>query len=121
MKTLNPYELDAMPRAYLECALWSSIDDNGDPFDANHSIEDFSQETLLETIEICKSFEEKARSLYAGIPLGDVGHNLWLTHNRHGTGFWDRDYENGKELTDLAHTFGERYLIGSDDGQLYIE
>ena len=35
------------------------------------------------------------------------GHDLWLTHGRHGAGFWDRGYgEIGEKLTEASHRFG---------------
>ena len=30
------------------------------------------------------------------------GHNLWLTQNGHGAGFWDGDYVKGDEITALC-------------------
>lgn len=55
--------------------------------------------------------------------LGDgaIGHDFWLTRNRHGAGFWDRfggDQEGeriGRELTKEAHPYGEAHLFANDD------
>jgi hypothetical protein len=54
----------------------------------------------------------------AGLDLSDceaeqVGHDLWLTRNRHGVGFWDRDdkvygtVERRDALDRLAVRMGE--------------
>lgn len=49
-------------------------------------------------------------------------HDLWLTRNHHGCGFWDRGYEEtvGDRLTDIAHDMGERYLY-AHKGRLFID
>ena len=50
-----------------------------------------------------------------------LGHDLWLTRNRHGAGFWDRGLgELGDQLTATAHQMGEQALYVVD-GQLGIE
>lgn len=51
-----------------------------------------------------------------------IGHDLWLTMNRHGAGFWDRDLQKtGERLTDAAHLAGEKYVYIGDDKLLWIE
>lgn len=47
------------------------------------------------------------------------GHDLALTQNHHGTGFWDRGYPSalGDALTDAAHAQGEAYAYVSDEAQ----
>ena len=53
-----------------------------------------------------------------------LGIDLWLTRNGHGTGYWDREDLNGEELsnqlTKYAESIGERCLYAGDDGELYI-
>jgi hypothetical protein len=50
-----------------------------------------------------------------------LGHDFWLTRNRHGAGFWDRGLgELGERLTKAAQSFGESDLYLGDDGQLYL-
>lgn len=40
----------------------------------------------------------------SGLTGEQVGHNLWLTAQRHGTGFWDCGLGTvGDRLTELAH------------------
>jgi hypothetical protein len=54
--------------------------------------------------------------------LATIGHDLWLTRNWHGSGFWDGDYPQplGDQLTDIAHSMGEQLLYVGDDGLLYL-
>jgi hypothetical protein len=60
------------------------------------------------------------------------GHDLWLTRNYHGAGYWDRYMEAatqegrkraadlGNALTDAAKALGESDLYAGDDRALYI-
>ena len=52
--------------------------------------------------------------------LEQLGHDIWLTRNRHGAGFFDHSYENEKQLTDAAQALKEVDLYLGDDGRLYF-
>ena len=47
-----------------------------------------------------------------------LGHDLWLTRNRHGAGFWDGDWPEPAAmiLTDAAHTVREIEIYTNDRG-----
>lgn len=99
----------AMVRAYLECALWSSCDDNGTPLDRDHDTDKITRASERDARVDIRDFLSSCDD--AGIPVDEyndssVGHDFWLTRNRHGAGFWDRGWEHGDELTKVAHTFG---------------
>lgn len=108
--------------AYIRAALWSSIDDNGDPLEDNHSASDLAPATLAEMEADCEAFQTANAALLDR--AGDAeqnGHDFWLTRCRHGAGFWDRGYpdEVGDALTEAAHSFGECNLYAGDDGLIY--
>ena len=108
--------------SYIETALWSSTDWDGDHLDANYSIDDFDTKTL-EKLELeLDLFIEKAGSLLDGLDLTYVAHDFWLTRNGHGAGFWDGDYTKvlGEKLTDLSKQFGEIDLYVGDDNKIYV-
>ena len=45
--------------------------------------------------------------VFDGISPGQVGHDFYLTRNRHGAGFWDRGLgERGDWLTKMSRPFG---------------
>jgi hypothetical protein len=55
-----------------------------------------------------------------------AGHDLWLTRNRHGAGFWD-EKSRGKEadaaldrLTEASHAEGECILVLGDSGKVGV-
>ena len=112
--------LDTFTRAYLECALWSSTDDNEEPLDGNYTERDISPELLASAIADCAEFQRLAGD---GIieDLSRAGHDFWLTRNHHGAGFWDGEWEKryGEELTRLARSFGECTLFDGLDGLIY--
>jgi hypothetical protein len=107
---LNYLRLDEFMRAYIEAALWSSVDDAGDPLDDEYSIENIAPETLAEMIDDCKRFQEET-----GVTSSQGGHDFWLTRNHHGSGFWDGDWPNGERLTAISDEFGEVDLCVSDN------
>ena len=50
-----------------------------------------------------------------------VMHDLWLTQNRHGAGFWDGDWgRHGDALTVAAHAIGECSLYVDGENRLYL-
>jgi hypothetical protein len=91
--------------AYLDCALWTSEIDKTDKW--------FSEEALNKARKELRDFQFKADTLLDEWTPQEIGHNFWLTRNGHGTGFWDRDKPNGKELTAIAESFGESYIYES--------
>lgn len=108
--------------AYIECALWSSTDDNGEPLDANYYESDISEKTLTEMEADCLDFQEANRALLdaSGLAQDQQGHDFWLTRNGHGAGFWDRGIgEIGTKLTDASKVYGSVDLYVGDDGKLY--
>lgn len=128
---------DKFLASYLETALWSSNDEStpqgGEPMDHNYSADDLADETIAAMSQDCKKFEPLADALIEAYnkPLdaseqfaprdGHLAHDFWLTRNRHGAGFWDGDYPEplATQLTDLAHSFGERDLYIGDDNKIY--
>jgi DNA-directed RNA polymerase subunit RPC12/RpoP len=124
---------DPVLAAYVECALWSSVDDDGVPLDSNYGVEDIAPEALEKMRSDVEDFlapsvpfTEAALDFWAS-ELGpeQIGHDFWLTRNRHGSGFWDRfsrgDGEAfGRQLTEEADCFGSSDLYVGDDGKLYL-
>lgn len=115
--------MDKFLKHYLTTALWSSNDDEGTPFDRDHEIEDFSEESIEQAKKDCESFKEKAGIILDRYEETSCGHDFWLTRNGHGSGFWDGDYgdEDGEALTKISKEFSNVYIVKGDDGKLYIE
>jgi hypothetical protein len=120
---------DRFFHAYVECALWSSTDENGEPLDGSYGPDDLSTEALKSMREDCDDFIQGAEndllalrvSFKDGMTPEQAGHDFWLTRNRHGAGFWDRGLgEVGDRLTAMAHPYGSSDLYVGDDGLIYV-
>jgi hypothetical protein len=113
--------LDTMLNSYIETALWSSTDDDGEALDGVYSRDDLADETVNQMRSDCEDFLQSNGTTIEGLDASRVGHDFWLTRNRHGAGFWDGDYAEpvGKALTDASHVYGEVNLYVGDDGLIY--
>ena len=103
---------------YLKAALFTAEDES---LYKTHSPEDFSIEAINDVKKNLADFTAKAGPLLDGLDPEQVGTDFYFTSNRHGVGFWDRDYADEevlKQLTDLSHQYGERHCEMMEDGQL---
>jgi hypothetical protein len=121
--------MDAFASAYIEAALWSCTDDDGDFLDKSHGIEDIAPATLERMMADCKRFQAEnghlitdANCRYKRCPVDEyAGHDFWLTRQHQGCGFWDGDWEQGagEALTHAASEFKEVELYIGDDGRIH--
>jgi len=116
--------LETMLDAYVTCALWSTMDESdesgGEPMDRNYSESDIHEGTMARMRGDCEAFLSANRD-DIGDRFAEAGHDLWLTRNNHGAGFWDGDWprDAGERLTQAAHKMGEVDLYVGDDGVIY--
>jgi hypothetical protein len=115
-----PPQTDSFTWAYIDCALWSSLDDDGVPLDTNHDATDLAPEALERMKCDCAAFQVQNWDSICG-NLSRAGHDFWLTRNGHGAGFWDGDWpeEMGEDLTEACKLWGEADLYLGDDGRIY--
>lgn len=111
---------------YLNCALWSSMDEDGEFLDFSYDTWDIEPSERAKAQADCEDFVLQAKevgidlSLIGMSPQG-IGHDLWLTRNRHGAGFWDRGLGLvGERLSDIARLMGTVDIYVGDDGRLYF-
>ena len=118
-------ELDSFTRAYVEAALWSSVDEKGDPLDDHFGPDDIEADTLDKMATDCKEFQREnadwlSQAKYPNkqthTDLEMAGHDFWLTRNSHGAGYWDGDLPDflGGFLTEAAKAHGEFNLYVAD-------
>ena len=121
---MDEHNIATMLDAYIACALWSSTDesrdDGGDPLDDNYAPSHLAPETLEAMRTDVESFARANVNEIDGA-YSQAGHDLWLTRNGHGAGFWDGDWPGwaGEKLTEASHAMGERHLYIGDDGRIY--
>lgn len=125
MNNLKDRDLGVIVHSYLVCALWSSSDGTDIPLDAIYDPSEATPETVKQAREDCERFLLLCDA--SGIFLTEwsdlsVGHDFWLTRNRHGAGFWDRGRGKvGKDATVIAQTFSEVNVVPLSDSQFIIE
>lgn len=122
MKTATRSCFQTFLRAYVECALWSSTDDAGNPLDQSET--PFSFSAQIRMARDCKDFiagnAEALDAYVAEHNWAGAGHDFWLTRNGHGAGFWDRGLgQLGRTLTDASKPCGSCDLYIGDDGKIY--
>ena len=117
MATTSFAELDA----YIECALWSSPSGTDEAEFMDGIDAELAEETWATMrTDVLLFIAANAGDLLDMDPE-QVGHDLWLTRNRHGAGFFDRGLgERGERLTRAAQALGERTLYLGDDGLIYM-
>lgn len=146
-------------KSYIQAALWTEQDDlNNPPEDEDdtegeewkekpekkqwekkeYTIKDLAPETLEKMTKDCIDFYNKYNELYhsAGWSDDKAAFDFWLTRNRHGSGFFDREMEDldqelnykmsratfegiKESLIEAAHSYGEFHLYVGDDGLVY--
>jgi len=112
--------MDKFTEAYVDCALWSTNDDNGDPLDDNYGYGDIDPDTLAEMISDCLKFQEENADDIDGLDE-QAGNDFWLNRNGHGCGFWDGDWpeEEGNRLDEASEVFGSYDLYVGDSGKVH--
>lgn len=108
-KQQTTQNLDTFLSAYLETAVWSSSDDDGNSLDNDYDVDAFTQKAVAEAKKDCKAFLDAYGDLMfqASPDFAQHGHDFWLTRNGHGAGFWDRGYGAlGDELSKAAKVYG---------------
>ena len=125
--------VDTVLDGYCVAALWSSSD-CGDP-DSDTSLEDLgfapsdiTDETLADmraTVErfVADNWSDIASLLDDGYTDSDLGHDLWLSAQGHGAGFFDRvgsghpSRDAFDRLQAAADSVGETHLCVTADGE----
>lgn len=117
--------IDQVLEHYITCALWASIDDDGDPFDRNYEAGDIHKEAVKRMRQEVEDFVREQKDLINLLPdsygLDQLGHDFFLTRNGHGAGFWDRGLGPvGDALTEACKACGSQDLYLGDDEFLWV-
>jgi hypothetical protein len=115
--------------AYLDAAIWADLRDaDGNPLDDLYDHTDLHPDAIatatLDVIDFLTTAHQEGlldQLEAAEVTTDQIGHDFWLTRNRHGVGFWDRGLgQLGTDLTNLAQPYGEQYLFILED-KIHIE
>jgi phage-related protein len=118
------YYVARMSAAYLDTADWADgpeamADAEGTEAEECHG---WHREAMAEADRICGAFYLANADDLEGADPRQAGHDLWLTRNGHGAGFWDGGWpdEAGERLADAARELGESSVYVGDDGWQYL-
>ena len=106
-------DMEEFLRAYLECLIWQSTDDAGEPIVGDEG--DLCEKDIEKCREDCEGFISLAKELLEDYKAGQAGHDFCLSRNRHGAGFFDSGHKNAEELQELAVTFGPANVLYNED------
>jgi len=85
--------------------------------------EDIEPDSLIKAYQDIKEFirlagDEAVNEAIVDKGYEQLGHDIWLTRNGHGAGFFDHSYDNEQKLMDAAHALKEVDLYINDDMKL---
>lgn len=114
-----------MQSGFLEAAEWADGEAISETaFDGKYQPGNgFSENAEASADEFVRGFYEGNKDLLieSGMRPEQCGHDLWLTMQGHGSGFWDRGLgETGEKLTKACESFSCN-LYANIDGLLEIE
>lgn len=110
--------------AYIECAVWTGYqtDDAGEQIELDKLDFVIPTATYAVADQTVRAFIVANAGDLIGMDDAQIGHDLWLTRNHHGAGFWDRGLgKRGDRLTAAADSLGESYAYVGDDARLYFD
>jgi len=114
-------DIDEIIKQYFATALWTEEVSNEDLEDK--TIYDFSDKAREYVKKEIEWFINTAGSSLNGLADDQIGHDIWLSRNGHGAGFFDRglEIENEELLMELSHQLGEQYIYVNSKGKICFE
>ena len=112
MNELNMTDAEIMTTAYLEAVYFTETGDADQPPPDSKLTPFFRCQAFID----CRNFLWAIQDLLKNSDLSprQLGHDLWLTRNGHGSGFWCRTEvygeDNAKLFTRLACAVGEHHV-----------
>lgn len=114
----------AMVGAYIEAMQWATTDGNDNYLDQY----ELSEEARQAAVIACSRFLaahgkdlEVVRGMFLDYGYEQAGHDLFLTRERHGAGFWDRNLGHyGDVFTKYCEGIRECEPYVGDDQLIYM-
>lgn len=110
-----------MAAHYTEAVYFTDSGEEDDPVTPDTVL---SEEAAGQIARDCRGFVQVAWPLLivGGWPADQAGHDLWMTRNGYGVGFWDRkQYKYGDELSEICRAFGESHVYTGEDGRAHFD
>ena len=99
------HDINTIVNSYIETLIWTEEGkEEDDPFEGKSifDISDASKEKIKKEVEW---FIDSAGDVFEELDDEQIGYDLWLTRNGHGTGFSDR-IEDSENLKIIENEFG---------------
>jgi hypothetical protein len=116
---LGELNIDEILNSYLETALWAEESEENNLKDK--TINDVDKESVvnskIEIYNFIKKAQQEAPDELSTYDSKMLGHNLWLSRNGHGAGFFD---DNNDKLQNLARSIKPVDIYLGNDGKVYI-
>lgn len=93
--------MDTFTKSYVECLQW--VQEDNDLSLSSADMDDIERD--------CRRFQKRAAKYLKDLDALQCGHDFYLTRNGHGSGFWDRGYDEkiAVMLCKISKEFGESY------------
>ena len=126
--------VDKIVKGYIDACLWSSVEQDGEGNEVSLDEYELSTQLKGEAGHLCGLFYDQNDSdcnlfaeqyqLSQGHDVWEcLGHDLWLTSQGHGVGFWDRGLEELNErLTQACQQkpYTDKCTYMGDDQLVYL-
>jgi hypothetical protein len=103
--------------AYLTCAAFADAPEGKD------TLYDWHISAIVEAYNVVMEFIQLASmrgDILQDVTDEQLGHDLWLSRNGHGSGFFDRDFEHADLLQEIARGMGSRSVYCTR-GKFYFD
>lgn len=122
----NHIKLNKFTQSYLETALKTTMDNEGETLSYNYTTDEIDENHLMQVKEDCLNFQTQAGSLLTkayqtGYTEKNAGQDFWLSRNQNMQGFISQELgEIGEQLTSKAKEYGEMAVFIGEDNQLFF-
>ncbi len=124
----DEHDIDIIVDNYIGSLIWTQEGvgedaEGNDPMEGK-TISDINKKSRDIISDEVKWFINSAGEVFEDLSDKQIGHDLWLTRNGHGAGFYDRidDNENLEIIDKLCDVLGGvEIYVNEDDGEIYHE
>lgn len=140
LKDLSQEKINEIFKGYIECALWTDEERLNDEYYEefvqlkdefknkmfnSFVSDDIDVDSKIDAYNDIKTFiknagDEAVNEAIEENGLFQLGMDIWLTRNGHGSGFFDHNYDNEDILEQTAKELGSSDIYIGDDAKLYF-
>lgn len=134
LQDMKQEDINEILKGYIEAALWTEEERLHDekimvigkkiPF-ASFKYNDVDTDSVIDAYNDIKTFiknagDDAVQEAIDEKGLYQLGMDIWLTRNGHGSGFFDHFYDNEEMLMSAAKSLNSKDIYFGDDGKLHF-